>query len=91
MVIIFRRENAKVKKPEHIKKNIFIIFSPRAATVESATCSKIDTNITLILPKKAKEFHTSKFMGDDIYKIKAKKERLWMEILNKSYEEDLKI
>ena len=30
-------------------------------------------------------------MGDDIYKIKAKKERLWMEILNKSYEEDFKI
>ena len=41
--------------------------------MESATCSKIDTNITLILPKKAKAFHTSKFMGDEIYKIKAKK------------------
>ena len=30
-------------------------------------------------------------MGDEIYQIKAKKERLWIEILNKSYEEDLKI
>ena len=30
-------------------------------------------------------------MGDKIHQIKAKKERLWIEILNKSYEEDLKI
>ena len=59
--------------------------------METATCSKIDTNITLILPKKAKAFHILKFMGDEIYQIKAKKERLWIEILNKSYEEDLKI
>ena len=91
MGIIFRRENAKVKKPEHIKKNIFIIFSPRTVTVETATCSKIDTNITLILPKKGKAFSTSKFMGYEIYQIKAKQERSWIEILNRSYEEDLKI
>ena len=45
MGIIFRRENAKVKKSEHIKKNIFIIFSPRTVTVKTATYSKIDTNI----------------------------------------------
>ena len=30
-------------------------------------------------------------MGDEIYQIKAKKEPLWIEILNISYEEDLKI
>ena len=30
-------------------------------------------------------------MGYEIYQIKAKKERLWIEILNKSDEEDLKI
>ena len=59
--------------------------------METATCSKIDTNITLILLKKVKAFHTSKFMGDEIYQIKAKKERLWIEILSKSYEEDFKI
>ena len=29
-------------------------------------------------------------MGYEIYQIKAKKERLWIEILNRSYEEDLK-
>ena len=59
--------------------------------METATCSKIDKNISLILPKKAKAFCTLKFMGDEIYQIKTKKERLWIEILNKSYEEDLKI
>ena len=80
MGIIFRRENAKVKKPEHIKKNIFITFLPRTVTLETATCSKTDINITLILPKKAKAFNISKFMGDGNYQIKAKKERLWIEI-----------
>ena len=30
-------------------------------------------------------------MGYEIYQIKAKKERLWIEILNRSYEEDSKI
>ena len=80
MGIIFKRENAKVKKPEHIKiKKIFIIFSLWTVTVETAICSKIDTNITLILPKKAKAFNTSKFMRDEIYQIIAKKERLWIE------------
>ena len=74
MGIIFKRENAKVKKPEHIKiKKIFIIFSLWTVTVETAICSKIDTNITLILPKKAKAFNTSKFMRDEIYQIIAKK------------------
>ena len=42
------------------------------------------------MPKKAKAFNTSKFIGYEIYQIKAKKERLWIEILNRFYEEDLK-
>ena len=52
---------------------------------------KIDTNITLILPKKAKAFITSKFRGDEIYEINNETQRLWIEILNNSYQENLKI
>ena len=76
----------KVKKPEHLKRNIFIIYSPRTTTVEAATCNKIDTNITLILPKMAKVFLTSKFRGDKIYEINNKTQHLWTEILNDSYQ-----
>ena len=69
MGIIFKRDNLRLKKLEHLKKNIFIIYSPRTVTVEAATCNKIYTNITLILPKKAKAFITSKFRGEEIYEM----------------------
>ena len=91
MRIFFKRDNSRVKNPEYFKKNIFIIFSPRTVTVETESCCKIDTNITLILPKKAKAFIISKYRGDDINEINGETQRLWIEILNKSYCEDLKI
>ena len=36
-------------------------------------------------------FVTSKFRGDEIHEFNAKKQHLWVEILNKSYEDNLKI
>ena len=91
MGIIFKWDNARVKKPEHLQKNIFLVCSPRTVTEKPATCIKIDTGITLILPKKAKAFITSKFRGDEIFEIHQETERLWIEILNKSYRKKLKI
>ena len=91
MEAIIERDNPRVKKPLHLQKNIFIIYSPRAVTVETASCTKIDTNILLNLPKKAKAFLASKFRGHEIYEVNNKKKRLWIELLNTSYTEDLKI
>ena len=91
MGIIFTRDNAKVRRPEHLKKSIFIIYSPRTVTVEPATCSKIDTEIVLIIQKNAKAFVTSKFRGDEIFEVNGETQRLWIEILNKSYNEPIKI
>ena len=45
----------------------------------------------LLLPKKAKGFITSIFRKDDITEVNDDKQRLWVEILNKSYEEKLEI
>ena len=39
------------KKARALTKNFFIVCSPRTVTVKPATCIKIDTGITLILPK----------------------------------------
>ena len=50
-----------------------------------------DINITLNLPKKAKAFLTSSFRGREILEINDAKTRLWIEILNTSYTEELKI
>ena len=66
MEVIFERDSQGVKKPQHLQKNIFIIYSPRAVTIETANCTKIDTNIILNLPKQAKSFLTSKFRGHEI-------------------------
>ena len=91
MEVIFERDNQGVKKPQHLQKNIFIIYSPRTVTVETANCVEIDTNIILNLPKKAKAFLTSKFRGHEICEINNGKRRLWLKVLNTSYTEDLKI
>ena len=80
-----------MKKPWHLKKSIFIVYSPKTVTVEPATCSKIDREIVLILQKNTKAFITSKFRGDEIFEINGETQRLWIEILNKSYNEPVKI
>ena len=91
MEVIFKRDNQRVKKPQHLKKNIFIIYWSRTVTIETANCVETDTNIILNLPKKAKAFLTSKFRGHKIYEINNEKRRLWIEVLNTSYTEDLEI
>ena len=91
MGIIFKRDRANVKKLQHLKKGAFVIYSPMAVTTEPATSSKIDTDITLILPKNSKGFSTSKFRGDEIFEIKGEKQRLWVEILNRSYLDSIAI
>ena len=91
MGIVFKRNNTKFKKKEHFKKYIFIIYPPRTVTVEPTTCSKIDTDTVLILQKNAKAFVTSKFREVEIFEVNGETERLWLEILSKSYNEHIKI
>ena len=92
MEVIFERDNQRVKKSQNLQKNIFfIIYSPKTVTVETANCVKIDTSIILNLPKKAKAFITWKFREHKIYEINNEKRCLWIEVLNTSYTEDLKI
>ena len=91
MEVIFERDNQRLKKPQHLQKNVFILYSPKTVTVETANCVKIHTGIILNLPKQAKAFITSKFRKHEIYEINNEKRRLWIEVLNTSYTEDLKI
>ena len=44
----------------------------------------------LILQKNAKAFVTSKFRGDEVFEVNGETQRLWIEILNKSYNEHIK-
>ena len=91
MEIIFKRSQAKIKKPKHLEKNVFVVYSPRGDKIEPATSTKIDTEIIVSLPKNSKVFITSIFRGDEINEFSSNQQRLWVEILNKSYEESLEI
>ena len=91
MEIIFRQSQAKIKKPKHLKKNVFIVYSPRPVKIEPATSTKIDTEIVVLLPKNSKGLITSVFREDEINKFNSEQQRLWVGILNKSYEETLEI
>ena len=89
--IIFEKSNSNIKKPMHLKKNIFIIYCLRAVKTQPATSIKVDTEIVVFLPQNAKGYITLIFGGDEINEIYCKKQSLWIEILNKSFEETVEI
>ena len=94
MEIILKRSLANVKKPKHLKKkkkNVFILYSPRTVKIEPATSKRIDTEIIVSLPKNSKGFVTSIFRRDEINEFNSEQQQLWVEILNKSYEETVEI
>ena len=47
--------------------------------------------MVVFFPKNSKGFVTSIFRGDEINEICGQKQRLWIEILNRSFEETVKI
>ena len=61
MNITFKRTYSRVKKPQHINKNIFVIFAPKHINIEPATSHELDTKIILILPQGSHGLVTSKF------------------------------
>ena len=90
MEITLKRSQANVKKPKHLQ-NVFLIYSPRTIKIEPSRFQKIDTEIILLLPKNSKGFVTSIFRGDEIIEFNGDQQRLWVEILNKSYKETIEI
>lgn len=91
MKIVFKETSKTVKYSRHLQRNAFIIYSPKVFKVESSSYIKIDTKLILSLPQNSKGFVTSIFRGDEISEFKTDKEGLWVEILNKSFEEPIKI
>ena len=91
MEIIFKRTHNRVKKPSHIDRNVIELYPLRGVNIEPATSYKIDTELIVLLPDNSNRFVTSKFRGDEIYKFNANKQRLWVEILNKPYKDNLRL
>ena len=91
MEFIFKKSSRRIKNLKQLKGNIFIIYSPGVVKIEPATCAKVDTELFILLPRNSKGFITSVFWGDEISKFCSKKQRLWVELFNKFFEETVKI
>ena len=91
MKIIFKMSNRGVRNPKHLRKNIFIIYSSKKVKIEPSTCLNIDTEIILSLPEKSNGFVTFIFSNDEVNELRQKKQRLQIEILNKSFEDTIEI
>ena len=89
--MIFEKDNFSLKNLKHLQKNVFIIYSPRAIKIEPATHMKIDTRLTVFFPQNSKGFLTSIFRRDEINELFHGKHCLWIEILNKSFEDLVEI
>ena len=89
--IIFEKDTTSLRNPRHLQINVFMLYSPGHVKIEPASCRKIDTEVTVFLPANSKGFVTSKLRSDEINELFHGKQRLWVEILNKSFEDDIEI
>ena len=68
-----------------------MLYSLRNFTVEPATNENIDTEIIAFLPKNSTGYITSKFKTGEINELFYGKHRLCVEILNRSFEDNIEI
>ena len=80
--IILKRESGNLKKPFHLKNNVFLLYAPRNIKLEPTEFQRIDSGILAFIPENTRGFVTSKFRKDEINEI-CNGKCLWVEILNK--------
>ena len=93
-----RQEQFYLRKIQHRlkiqstwKKNVFIIYSPRHIKIEPASFRRIDTEILVFLPNNSIGFITSRFNDDELKEVLDGEHRFWIEILNRSFEDNIVI
>ena len=86
---LFKKDTAPTKNPKHIKRNVFIIYPPRHIKFEPATFRRIDTEIQVFLPDNSRRFISSRVNGDELKEVFDEGHRLWIKILNRSFEDNI--
>ena len=89
--ILFKKDTASTKNSKHMKKNVFIIYSPRHIKIEPASFRRIDTEILVFLPNNSIGFITSRFNDDELKEVLNREHLFWIEILNRSFEDNIVI
>ena len=74
-----------------MKKKFFIISSPRYIKTEPASFRRIHAETIVFLPEISNGFITSRFNGDELKRLFHEKHRLWIEILNRSFVDNIVI
>ena len=82
--VILKKDSENLKKPFHLKRNVFILYAPRNITTEPTEFKRIDLGILAFVHKNGRGFVTSKFRGDKIIEISNGEQRLWVEIISRS-------
>ena len=49
--IILKRDSADVKKPLHLKSNVFLLYAPRKIKIEPMDFQRINSGILVFIPK----------------------------------------
>ena len=87
--IMFEKDNRKLKNPKHFGLEKKSFYPPRNITIEPASNKKIDAEIIAFLPGNSKAYITSEFRTNEINKLFYGQRCLWLEILNKSFEDNI--
>ena len=66
VIVLFKKDMHTLKNPEHMKRNVFIIYSPRHIKIEPASFRRIDAEIVVFLPANSTGSITSRFNGDEL-------------------------
>ena len=56
--IIFKKDGSNIKKPYHLKNNVFLIYARRNTKVEPTKFGRIDSGILAFIPKNSRKFIT---------------------------------
>ena len=72
-----------------MERGVFVIFSPRHIKLESASYWRIDTEVVVFLPTNSRGFITLKVNGNELKEVFEGEHRLWIEILNRSFEDNI--
>lgn len=65
-IVLFKKDVQTLKNPKHMKRNVFIIYSPRHIKIEPASFRRIDAEIVVFLPANSTGSITSRFNGDEL-------------------------
>ena len=87
----FKKDTSAIKNSKHMKRNVFVIYSPRHIKIEPENFRRTGTEISVFLPQKSNGFIRSRLNGDELKELFHGEHHLWIEILNRSFVDNIAV